>query len=34
MANIDESSILIGHSYTYEGSIPGCIAEALIKMIV
>ena len=31
MANIDESSILIGHSYTYEGSIPGCIAEALIK---
>ena len=31
MANIDESSILIGHSYTYEGSIPGCIAESLIK---
>jgi len=31
MANIDESSILIGHSYTYEGSIPGCIAEAIIK---
>ncbi len=31
LANVDESSILIGHSYTYEGSIPGCIADALNK---
>ncbi len=31
LANVDESSILIGHSYTYEGSIPGCISEALNK---
>ncbi len=31
LANIDVSSTLIGHDYTYEGSTHGCIADALIK---
>lgn len=31
LANIDETSSLIGHSFTYEGSIYGCIADSLIK---
>ncbi len=31
LANIDTSSTLIGHDYTYEGSTHGCIADAMIK---
>jgi ATP-dependent Lon protease len=31
LANIDESSILLGHSYTFEGSKYGLIAESVIN---
>ncbi len=31
LANIETSSTLIGHDYTYEGSTHGCIADAMIK---
>ena len=31
LANVDETSILIGHNYTYEGSQNGIISEALCK---